>query len=232
MDYYHTTKTTYLKLILERGLVPKNGENSKVISDEKRKVFFSEGIEGTIGLAAEFQRKFDETDGFIDGIKYNSLDEFLGESVYLKFDSLGYENEGNYVNGYTSDEVPSKNIKVCLLRNVITGESSYLRDDIIKFMMASVPVEKCIRQKSSHKFESNLFKYYEKRKSDIDVIDINEYSLEEVNLKYFCDNILDNRNDKRKNFISDLRQKVEKEPQTIKANKVENCIDNVEIDDR
>lgn len=55
MYYYHMTSIDNLQSIREKGLIPKNETNSKLIGDEKVKVFFSEGFEGAIALFVDFQ---------------------------------------------------------------------------------------------------------------------------------------------------------------------------------
>lgn len=59
MYYYHMTSIDNLKSISEKGLIPKNESNSRLIGDEKVKVFFSEGFEGTIALFVDFQIVYD-----------------------------------------------------------------------------------------------------------------------------------------------------------------------------
>ena len=55
MKCYHMTKLDNLESINKLGLVPKSGENSKLIHDNKIKVFFSEGFEGAIALYVDFE---------------------------------------------------------------------------------------------------------------------------------------------------------------------------------
>lgn len=49
MKAYHFTSVNNLESISKKGLVPGNGDNSKLIDDQKEKVFFSEGF-GAIAL--------------------------------------------------------------------------------------------------------------------------------------------------------------------------------------
>lgn len=54
MKCYHMTTLDRLKSINELGLLPRNERNSKLINDDKVKVFFSEGFEGAIALFVDF----------------------------------------------------------------------------------------------------------------------------------------------------------------------------------
>lgn len=60
MNYYHMTSLDRLKSIGKIGLLPRNEENSKLINDTKKKVFFSEGFEGTIALFVDFELVYDQ----------------------------------------------------------------------------------------------------------------------------------------------------------------------------
>ena len=55
MYYYHMTSLDRLVSISKMGLTPRNENNSKLINDEKNKVFFSEGFEGAIALFVDFE---------------------------------------------------------------------------------------------------------------------------------------------------------------------------------
>lgn len=60
MYYYHMTSLDNLRSISKQGLIPQSGVNSKLIGDEKIKVFFSEGFEGAIALFVDFQIVYDK----------------------------------------------------------------------------------------------------------------------------------------------------------------------------
>ena len=95
MKAYHFTSVNNLESISKKGLVPGNGDNSKLIDDQKEKVFFSEGFEGVIALYVDFNLVFENIKlgksdindlllkDRVDGC--NSLKEYLGEGVYLTF---------------------------------------------------------------------------------------------------------------------------------------------------
>ena len=54
MKCYHMTSLDRVESIYNMGLVPRNEKNSKLIKDEKTKVFFSEGYTGAIALYVDF----------------------------------------------------------------------------------------------------------------------------------------------------------------------------------
>ena len=54
MNFYHMTSLDRLNSISKIGLTPRNEDNSKLINDEKNKVFFSKGFEGAIALFVDF----------------------------------------------------------------------------------------------------------------------------------------------------------------------------------
>ena len=91
MYYYHMTSLDNLGSIAVQGLLPKNGKNSKLIGDEKAKVFFSEGFEGAIALFIDFDTVFcqikkgqlEANDKSIEDelLKSKKLSDYLGEGV-------------------------------------------------------------------------------------------------------------------------------------------------------
>lgn len=58
MNAYHFTRVNNLESISKKGLVPGNGDNSKLIDDQKKKVFFSDGF-GAIALYVDFNLVFE-----------------------------------------------------------------------------------------------------------------------------------------------------------------------------
>ena len=105
MYYYHMTALNNLYSIVAQGLIPKNGNNGKLIGEEKVKVFFSEGFEGAVALYVDFDSVFDRirkeqmkvADEFVRKkvLKSKKLADYLGEGVYLRFDGTGIKNERN-----------------------------------------------------------------------------------------------------------------------------------------
>lgn len=149
MYYYHMSSLNKLHSICDKGLLPQNGVNSKLIGDEKIKVFFSEGFEGAIALYVDFQLVYDKvrsgqmtiTDESIKNriMASKSLSEYLGEGVYLRFDGTNITNERNFENGCTDMIIPPKDLKVCVLRKNNDRSIIFSRFEIIKYMMATGP---------------------------------------------------------------------------------------------
>lgn len=196
--YYHHTELSKLQSILKTGLEPRNGELSKVIKDKKTKVFFTEGMEGTIALTSTFQQKFDYMKR-IPEWKDKTLDDLLGERVFLRFLSEGIDNESDkgefaFADGWTSKAVEPEKLKVCLLRNIKTGEVSYKRDDIIKYMLKTNPIEGFKNIEGRHK--ECLIKYYEMRSEELSNFNLEDYELEDMDLERFCKKYIE-KNEKK-----------------------------------
>lgn len=151
MYYYHMTALNHLYSIAEQGLIPKNENNGKLIGEEKVKVFFSEGFEGSIALFVDFNIVFDkikkEHTPIADEVlkkkllKFESLPDYLGEGVYLRFDGTGIKNERNFENGCTDMTIPPKRLIVCILRKKSNNSITFSRFEIIKYMMAKIQSE-------------------------------------------------------------------------------------------
>ena len=118
MYYYHMTSLDNLRSISKLGLTPQSGINSKLIGDEKNKVFFSEGFEGAVALYVDFDIVFDRigkeqmkvADEFVRKklLKSKNLSDFLGEGVYLRFDGTNIKNERNFENGCKEMRIEDK----------------------------------------------------------------------------------------------------------------------------
>ncbi len=140
-----------LASIAVNGLMPQNGENGKLVGEEKTKVFFSEGFEGAISLFADFeivfnnvksgQMKIDDRDVEERVRKANDLSEYLGEGVYLCFDGTKIENERNFENGCTDEVILPEKLYVCVLKGDESKEIIFSRFEVIKYMMAHVSPE-------------------------------------------------------------------------------------------
>ena len=151
MYYYHMTSLDNLRSISKQGLIPQSGVNSKLIGDEKIKVFFSEGFEGAIALFVDFQIVYDKVqegqmtitdESVIKKIMDSkSLSDYLGEGVYLRFDGTNIKNERNFENGCTDMIIPPKDLMVCVLKKKNDRSIVFSRFEIIKYMMATVRPE-------------------------------------------------------------------------------------------
>lgn len=185
--YYHHTRVSDLQSILQNGLEVRNGTYCQAIKDKKTKVFFSEGMEGAIAMASAFQNKFDYKKM---GTKWEdkTLEDLLGERVFLRFSAEGIENEseqGNFAfaDGWTSQGIEPQKLKVCILKNIKTGEISYQRDDILKYMIATNPIE--FFKNGNERQKDEIKKYYEKRSEELAEFNMEDYSLEDMDLDKF-----------------------------------------------
>lgn len=193
--YYHHTRVSDLQSILQNGLEVRNGTYCQAIKDKKTKVFFSEGMEGAIAMASAFQNKFDYKK---TGTKWEdkTLEDLLGERVFLRFSAEGIENESEqgdfaFADGWTSQGIEPQKLKVCILKNIKTGEISYQRDDILKYMIATNPIESFNNGNERQKDE--IKKYYEKRSEELAGFNISDYSLEDMNLDKFYEQYIAKR---------------------------------------
>ena len=192
---YHHTRVADLESILAKGLEARNGVQSQAINDQKTKVFFSEGMEGAIAMASAFQHKFDYMK---TGTEWEdkTLEDFLEERVFLRFSSDGIENESDkgdfaFADGWTSQGISPDQLKVCLLRNVKTGVILYERDDILKYMLATNPIEN-FKFGNKRQIE-NITKYYSERREELAGFNVDDYSLEDMNLDKFFEQYIARR---------------------------------------
>lgn len=192
---YHHTRVADLESILAKGLEARNGVQSQAINDQKTKVFFSEGMEGAIAMASAFQHKFDYMK---TGTEWEdkTLEDFLEERVFLRFSSDGIENESDkgdfaFADGWTSQGISPDQLKVCLLRNVKTGEISYQRDDILKYMLAINPVENF--RSGNKRQKENIMRYYSERSEELASFNVDDYSLEDMDLDKFFEQYIARR---------------------------------------
>ncbi len=211
MYYYHMTSLDVLHSIAEHGLLPKNESNSKLIGDEKVKVFFSEGFEGSIALFVDFDIVFDKVkngqmksaDKSIEKkvLESKSLADYLGEGVYLRFDGTGVENEWNFENGCTDKIIPPEELSVCILRKKDSSSILFSRFEIIKYMMASIKPEQIKYYGASYagspnfdeatkRIQEKVKKYYESHWAEIDEYGSSCYELAFVELKDFVNRFI------------------------------------------
>ena len=203
MDYYHMTSLDRLNSISKIGLTPRNEDNSKLINDEKNKVFFSEGFEGAIALFVDFEIVYENiksgkiklTNKEIEEkvLKSNNLSEFLGEGVYLQFDSTDIENERNFENGCTSKIIPPEKLYVSILKNKKSDSTIFSRFEVIKYMMSKITPEEIKYYGAKYKDSPNFIdatiriqekvkKYYIIHKQEIEKYRNNNYWLEYLSI--------------------------------------------------
>lgn len=211
---YHMTSLNRVRSISNLGLTPRSGENSKVINDNKQKVYFSEGMTGAIALFTDFQKHYDEIKAgnvgkaskeVVEAIQNtSSMEEYLeGDGIYFIFDGSDIQNERNFMNGETSQTIPPENLQVCLLRNNDTGEVSYSRYDIIKYMMSKVPVETINYSgtdididsidRITAEIQGIVSNYYKEHEQEINHFKFGNYTMETISIKEFCENYLSSK---------------------------------------
>lgn len=212
---YHMTALSRVRSISNLGLTPRSEDNSKVINDEKQRVFFSEGMTGAVALYADFQKHYDAVkagntenvpqDRVAAIMKTKTIEEYLGgEGVYFVFDGSEIDNEKNFMDGCTKQSISPENLQVCLLRNNDTNNVSYSRYDIIKYMMSKVPAEtinytgKDVEpekvEKATAKIQETVNAYYKVHEKEIDRFRYGNYAMETISIKEFCENYLSNKN--------------------------------------
>ena len=211
MHYYHMTALNNLSSIVVQGLTPQNGDNGKLIGEEKVKVFFSEGFEGAVALYVDFDIVFDRirkeqvkvADGFVRKklLTSKNLSDFLGEGVYLRFDGTGIKNERNFENGCTDIIIPPEKIEVCILRNENDNSIIFSRFRIIKYMMAKIQPEQIKYYGAIYKGSPNFTeatdriqekvkRYYRDHQTEISEYVNCGYILASINLKDFVNKYL------------------------------------------
>ena len=189
--YYHHTKIEFLKEIVQNGLVGKIGYNSRFGKETLPRVYFSEGIEGVLAISEVFQTRFNnlKNENHWENI---TLEDFLGKSVYLRFSSQGYPNENPnlenaFRNGCTSKNIPPEEIKICYLKDKVTGQIFYHRDDIIKYLLA-IYLDQF--QNGDEYQKEEIKEYYKFRKSELDNINWDNYVLKDMDLTLFYNQFL------------------------------------------
>ena len=212
MNYFHMTSFDRIKSISEIGLTPRNEDNSKLVNDEKIKVFFSEGFEGCIALFIDFDivyeniknRKTKLLDEELEKKVMQSKDlfEYLKDGVYLQFDGTNIENERNFENGCTSEIIFPNMLNVCALKNVNNNSLTFSRFEIIKYMMSKVKPEE-IKYYGSNYYNSPNFddatnriqqkvkSYYIIHKKEIEKYNNEYYTLEYIPLNDFVIKYID-----------------------------------------
>ena len=205
MKYYHMTSLDRLDSISKEGLTPRNEENSKLINDQKVKVFFSEGFEGVVALYVDFDLVYQQIKSkelVLDNkeleekiLVSSNLNDYLKEGVYLEFDGDDIKNERNFENGCTSKIIPPEDLRVCVLsdeENTVT----YSRFEIIKYMMSKTDPEDIkyygVKYEGSPNFDAatqriqgKIKNYYANHQEEINDFKKNNYQLNSIPLEEF-----------------------------------------------
>ncbi len=205
MKYYHMTSLDRLDSISKEGLTPRNEDNSKLINDQKVKVFFSEGFEGVVALYVDFDLVYQQIKSkelVLDNkeleekiLVSSNLNDYLKEGVYLEFDGDDIKNERNFENGCTSKIIPPEDLRVCVLsdeENTVT----YSRFEIIKYMMSKTDPEDIkyygVKYEGSPNFDAatqriqgKIKNYYANHQEEINDFKKNNYQLNSIPLEEF-----------------------------------------------
>lgn len=248
---YHFTKKEYLKSILQNGLIPFLGGNSDLVNDKNKKISYSKGANGIIGMTAFFQGRYD-----LANLKEIDLDKILGEGVYLAFDEKNIENLSKpFSNGQedifdasTKQNIPSEKLKVCLVYNKKTEEYSYKRADFLKYMMSKTDMKDVLKTMPEADFTDDgnisyyyndgrkitryslIENYYGKNKEIIEKFKSDDYAMATMDLGMFMSTLYhDKCNMKYTNFSENLKEKRKSIEKPI-IKKEKNITPNIEND--
>lgn len=211
MNYYHMTSLDRVISISKKGLIPRNEENSKLINDNKIKVFFSEGFEGAIALFVDFDIVYNDIKNgktqldnkrVEDKVKKSiDLIDYLKDGIYLQFDGTNIRNERNFENGCTSKVISPDKLSVCILKDLNSEKVIFSRFEIIKYMMAKTKPEDIHYyginydnspnfDEATKKIQNKVKKYYSMHLEEIEKYNNENYSLEYVPIVNFVNKYL------------------------------------------
>lgn len=205
-ECFHFTKLKNLYSIKNEGLKCCLDGNSKLLKDKKPKISFSDGKVGVIGMFFEIQRVYTEfktgqrfpdpddpeqLEYYQQAIKSDSLEDFLGNGVYLLFDGTGIENEGgncgdkdNFYDASTTKTIQPNKLRVGLVRDDDTKEVSYSMYDYIDYLMATASSEEI--EILEPKMKRTMASYVNEHSEDISKFRSGNFSLQEVDIDTFC----------------------------------------------
>ena len=199
---FHTTKSNNLKDILESGgLQSIYGANSALTAEAREgNVYYSAGIQAMFSTVEifnwfylrvqderiredEFRRNLSpeayiqHQKSIIEILKSENFDDWMKDNVYLCFDgdSLSDRNEENPENSYTSDVIPSEQLKVCIIRNKKDNSICiFSMKDIYNFFRAKNP------ELGEDFYICDDKEYIQKYKND-------DYYIDYLSLEQFCE---------------------------------------------
>lgn len=203
--YYHMTSLDKVRSISNIGLMP-DEEDNKLTSDIENKVSFSEGMTGVVAKYANCQKHYDLIkSGVVGGVEpdveqeikiTDSMQDYLGDGVFIIFDGENVENEKNFMDGATDTSIDSENLQVCILKNNETGETTYSRFNIVHYMMAKVPLETINYtgidvsedkvEKKTEVIRQDVSNYVKEHEDEINIYKYGDYTLENIPVKSFC----------------------------------------------
>ncbi len=222
MKCFRSTSINTIEKVFTEGIVPSCGRNSRLIGDNRKKVFFSEGFHGTIALLIDFnivynkikknQMQLSDEELYSKVINSKNIREYLGEGVYLTFESENVVNENNEVDGFTSKKINPNLLEVAMIVNIDDSTFSYSRFDVVHFMMAQTNYEDIrysgikwpntlLHERHNKKSEeekirinqSKIRQYYEENEELINKFRMNQYKLIYIPLNVFVNEIYVNK---------------------------------------
>jgi len=200
------TSIDRINSINKYGLTPRNEDNSKLVKDNKTKVFFSEGFAGAIALYVDFNIVYEdikndktkiENQSLIYKVKNSkNLQDYLGEGIYLTFNLDDIKNERNFENGCTSNIISQNQLKVLVLKKSSNNTTNYSRFEIVKYMMAHTNyndikyygteyLNSPTFEEATKRIQSKVKRYYENHQKEIDEYENDYYELIEMSLDEF-----------------------------------------------
>lgn len=206
--FYHMASFSSLRSMSVIGLKPNKNPGIIIKNNhddtENGKVYFSEGLAGTVAQQAYVNKGYQDiksgnTEGYSDRDVNNvnassSVEEFLDEPVYVGFDESLVENEGNFMYGETEESVEPKDLNICVVKNRVTEEIVFDGRTVLDFMMSMVPVESIHftgsrgnngAEYTDEAIQSTVAEYYRAHEADIAKYKSGEYTLEEIPLAEF-----------------------------------------------
>lgn len=204
---YHFTKMCRADSINQKGLLPRAEDNCKSVGDTKKKVSYSLGKVGAVGLYANFYEVYQryktgkrmprpERPGEVEMhqsiMRSKDFEDFLSDGIFLLFDQDGFENEGgnhgieegNIYDCSTTKEVPSDKLHVGFVKNNDTGEVSYSRKDYMHYLMGTLSNEEY--SQLIPEMQQRYKVYLKDHLEEVKEYRTGNYSIGESSLKDFC----------------------------------------------
>jgi hypothetical protein len=180
--YYHFTNIENLPSIMEKGIIPMNGDNCKLVGDKRTGVCASFGIEGCIVFSARYWYKM--------MYLYNDekiAREHFDNSVFLRFDAENINNKyidiKNFSENFFKEYISPDCLKICYLQD-LNGNIEIDRVKIMLYMMktANFPNRMDL---VDFLYKALVKKLYESFEEDLNNFNENEYQLLDLPLSEF-----------------------------------------------
>lgn len=180
--YYHFTKIENLINIMEKGLLPMNGENSKLVGDSRTGVCVSLGIEGCVVFSARYWYK----------MMYIYNDEMIArkhfdDSVFIRFEEENLKNNDiiveNFSQIFSKEAISPDCLRVCYLKHM-NGSIIIDRFTIMLYMMKLVNLPNRV-DLEDFIYVALIKRLYENLKEDLVDFNEKEYQLLDIPLQEF-----------------------------------------------